>query len=176
GFIKSALYRKIARDLAKDQAVMDLLYPSDEGSSGGVGTISELLAQLREKAPRSHDVLVQLLADYQIFLVVNMVKSNTDLTSPDIINSVCTDFLSLKPEVMGHVSHDPTLEAAVNRISQFPLSNKKSKAAGQLAQIALKIVKESMLPRSGWTDRPAEPEDTEEPALGSLLTQSSFTS
>ena len=162
--------------MAKDQVVMDLLYQSEEGGQSSIGTISELLAQLREKAPRSHDRVLQLLIDYQIFLVVNMVKSNTDLTSPEIINSVCTDFLNLKPEVMGHVAYDPALEAAVNRMSQFPLSNKKSKAAGDLAQIALKIVKESMLPRSSWSTPAAEPEETEEPTLKPLLTQPSFSS
>ena len=72
---------------------------------------------------------------------------------------MCTDFLSLKPEVMGHVTFDPAIEAAVNRMSQFPLSNKKSKAAGDLAQIALKVVKESMLPRSGWGPPAEEPEE-----------------
>ena len=160
GFIKSALYRKISRDLAKDQKVMDLLYQSEAEGQGSIGTISELLPQLRETAPRSHDRLLQLLADYQLFLLVNMVKSDTDLTALDIINSVCTDFLSLEPEVMGHVAYDPAFEAAANR--QFPLSDKKSKAGGHLAQIALKIVKESMLPRSSCEIPTAEPEDAEE--------------
>jgi flagellar biosynthesis protein FlhG len=176
GFIKSALYRKISRDLAKDQVVMDLLYQGEDGGQGSIGTISELLAQLREKAPRSHDQLLQLLTDYQIFLIVNMVKSNADLNSPDIINSVCTDFLSLKPEVMGNVAYDPALEAAVNRMNQFPLSNKKSKAAGNLAQIALKIVKESMLPRASWTTKTIDSEDSEESTLEPLITQPSFSS
>ena len=176
GFIKSALYRKISRDLAKDHEVMDLLYQTEEGGKGSIGTISELLAQLRETAPQSHDRLLQLLADYQIFLLANMVKSNTDLTAPEIINSVCTDFLSLKPEVMGHVYYDPAVEAAANCMSQFPLSNKKSKAAGNLAQIALKIVKESMLPRSNCETPMAEPEDAEEHILEPLITQASFSS
>ena len=63
GFIKSALYRKISRDLAKDQAVMDLLYQGEEGGQGSIGTISELLAHLRGSAPRSHDRLLELLDD-----------------------------------------------------------------------------------------------------------------
>ena len=49
-----------------------------------------------------------------------MVKSNTDLTAPDIINSVCTDFLSLKPEVMGPVAYDPASEDAANHMGQLP--------------------------------------------------------
>jgi flagellar biosynthesis protein FlhG len=144
GFIKSAIYRKIARDMSKDQLVMDFLYQSEEDENS-VSTISEHLAYLKEKSPQSHYQLIRLLEDYQLFLVVNMVKSNADLNAPDIISSVCNEFLTLRPEIMGHVAYDPALEAAVNRISQVPLSDKKGKAAGDLAQIALKILMESRL-------------------------------
>jgi len=179
GFIKSALYRKIAREFAKDEVVIDLLYQSEDENQSTIGTISELLTHLKDRSSQSHDSVLKLLTDYQIFLVVNMVKSNADLNAPDIINSVCTDFLSLQPEVMGSVAYDSALEAAVNRLSQFPLSNKKSKAAGNLAQIALKIVKESMLPRSGWENRPEATEDAgeaEESVLEPLIRQPSLTS
>ncbi len=162
GFIKSALYRKISRELSKDDQLMDLLYQSNEGNTPGtISTVSELLAQLRETAPQQYDHLVELLMNYQIFLVANMVKSNADLKSPEIIQSVCNDFLSIQPEIMGHVSFDPTIEAAVNHMTQFPLSHKKSKAAGDLAQIALKVVKEAMLPRSNWRPQ-VDPLDEEE--------------
>src|SRR5574340_1547819 len=41
GFIKSALYRKISRDLSKDEELMNLLYNSDEGDSpGSISTVS----------------------------------------------------------------------------------------------------------------------------------------
>ncbi len=144
GFIKSALYRKISRDFSKDQSVMDLLYQDDdEEIQSSVGTVSELLSHLEDKAPRQYERLQQMLKDYQIFLVANMVKSNTDLKSPEIIKAVCHDFLSLQPEIMGHVSQDPAIEGAVNRMTQFPMSPRKSRAAADLGQIALKIVMES---------------------------------
>jgi flagellar biosynthesis protein FlhG len=155
GFIKSALYRKISRDFAKDQEVIALLYQnSEDGATSSISTVSELLSQLQEKVPQQYDRLTKLLNDYQIFLVANMVKSNADLKSPEIINSVCTDFLSIKPEILGHVPFDPAIEAAVNHMTQFP--QKKSKAVDSLAQMAVKIVKESMLPRSNWRPETAE--------------------
>ena len=173
GFIKSALYRKISRDFAKDDEVMNLLYQSGEDDTpNGVGTVSELLSNLRESAPQHYERLKNLLQEYQIFLVANMVKSNSDLKSPEIIQSVCTDFLSLQPEIMGHVGFDPAIEAAVNHMTQFPLNHKKSKASGDLAQIALRVVKESMLPRS--TRRPQQEAEEEEPQVESLVTQHSY--
>jgi flagellar biosynthesis protein FlhG len=144
GFIKSALYRKISRDLIKDEAVMNLLYQDqDQEVQSTVNTISELLEHLQERAPQSHERLLKLLQDYQLFLIINMMKSKTDQKSPEIIQSVCSDFLSLQPEIMGHVSFDPAIEAAMNHMAQLPLGQKKSKAGTDLAQIALQIVKES---------------------------------
>ncbi len=175
GFIKSALYRKISRDFAKDDAVMELLYQSgDDDTQSSVGTVSELLGLLREKSPQQYENMRNLLREYQVFLVANMVKSNTDLKSPEIIQSVCTDFLSLQPEIMGHVAFDPTIEAAVNHMTQFPLNHKKSKAGADLAQIALRVVKESMLPRSTYRPQQESAEEGE-PQVESLVTQPSYT-
>lgn len=171
GFIKSALYRKVSREFAKEDQVINLLYPSAEDDNvNGVGTVSELLSHLREKAPHLHDRLTELLREYRIFLVANMVKSNTDLKSPEIIQSVCADFLSLQPEIMGHVSYDTAIEAAVTHISQFPLSHKRSKAAGDLAEIALKVVKSRWLVPQAT----AVPEVEPEPEIEALVNQPSY--
>ena len=148
GFIKSALYRKISREFSKDEEIINILYPGGEESAevGGIGAVSELLAQV--KAPGQYDRLCRLLADYHIYLLINMVKSNIDLKAPEIIRSLCTEFLNLHPELMGHIPYDPVIEAAVNSMKLFPWGQKKSKAADLLAHLAVKIIKESMLPSS----------------------------
>lgn len=150
GFIKSALYRKISREFSKDQEILDILYQgSEETAEGGsIGTVSELLTQIQEKIPDRYDRLINMLTDYHLYLLINMVKSNTDLKTPEIIRSVCTDFLNLDPEIMGHVPYDPVIEAAVDTMKLIPWGQKKSKAVDALAQLAVKIIKESMLPRT----------------------------
>ncbi len=69
---------------------------------------------------------------------------------------------------MGQVSFDPAIEAAVNHINQFPLNPKKSKAAGDLAQIALKIVMESR-----WR-LPMDVPEEGKIQVDNLITQPSF--
>ena len=171
GFIKSALYRKVSREFAKEDEVIKLLHPSTEDDNvNRVGTMSELLSHLREGAPHLHDRLTKLLREYQISLVANKVKSNTDLKSPEIIQSVCADFLSLQPEIMGHVSYDTAIEAAVNHISLFPLSHKRSKAAGDLAEIALKVVMSRWRVPQATAMSEVEPE----PKIETLVNQPSY--
>jgi hypothetical protein len=91
-----------------------------------------------------------------------MVKSNADLKAPEIIHSVCRDFLNIQPEIMGHVLFDSGIEAAISQMVPFPLHRKKSKAMVGLDQIALKLVTQSRLPRACWS---GAQEASEEEAL-----------
>lgn len=159
GFIKSALYRQLARDFAKDDEVLSVLYQSGNNLSGTENlSIRDLASRFKESAPEKHARLCRMLWQYHLLLVVNMVKSSADMKSPEIIQSVCADFLSIQPEILGHLVYDPAVEAAVNQMTPFPLSRKKSKAILGLEQMALRLIKESRLPRSTWgaAGEPAE--------------------
>jgi flagellar biosynthesis protein FlhG len=174
GFIKSALYRKLAREFAKDDEVLKLLYQSGNGDpEAGTQSIRDLTAHLKQTDPQKYGQVSRILWDFNLFLVVNMVKSPSDLKAPEIIRSVCTDFLSIQPEILGAITFDPAMEAAVSRMAPFHLEQKKSKAAAGLNQIALIMVKKSRLPKSAWR---SEAEELEKPDLPvkSLITHPSY--
>jgi flagellar biosynthesis protein FlhG len=148
GFIKSALYRKLSRDFVKDEQVVNLLYEvGSTGSREGIQSIGELLMHLAEVAPEKQALMSASLQDYQLYLINNMVRSNADLKSAEIIRSVCQDFLGIRPEILGHVPYDPQVEAAVSKTIPFPLHAKKGKAAAALAEIAAYLLKEARLAR-----------------------------
>jgi flagellar biosynthesis protein FlhG len=150
GFIKSALYRKLSRDFAKDDEVLQLLYQGGEAEVGNsVNTIQNLLDYFKEANPEKHARLSQALWDFHLFLVVNMVRNNADRKAPEIIRSVCRDFLNIQPDIMGEVLFDPGVEAAISQMVPFPLHQKKSKAMAGLEQIALTLVRQSRLARVG---------------------------
>jgi flagellar biosynthesis protein FlhG len=167
GFLKSALYRKLSREFAKDDEVMQLLYqPGGDTGEGEPQSLPELLAYFKAAGSEQYERLSRSLWNFQLFLLVNMVKSKADLKSPEIIQSVCTDFLGIHPEILGHLVYDPAVEAAVNQMVPFPMGKKKSPAAQELEEMAGRIVKESRLPKGGWTTSQI-PEEAEMPP-GSL--------
>ena len=53
----------------------------------------------------------RLLADYHIYLLINLVKSNTDMKNPGDHPFRVYRLLNLHPELMGHVPYDPVIEA-----------------------------------------------------------------
>jgi flagellar biosynthesis protein FlhG len=173
GFIKSALYRKLSRDFAKDDEILQLLFQGGEAGTGNnIHSIQDLLNHFQDANPQKHFRLTQALRDFHLFLVANMVRSQTDLKSPEIIRSVCRDFLNIQSEIMGHVPFDSGVETAISHMVPFPLHQKKSRAMTGLDQIALRLVKESRLPRMALTGA-REASEEEDVSLDTIVTHPS---
>ena len=147
GFIKSALYRQISREFAKHEEVIDLLWQTDvKDPDMEVTSIKDILTRLGASDPELQARLQQLLEDYEIFLVVNKVKGDRDTLSGLIIREVTSSFLGLQPQILGFISHDLAVEAAVNLMIPFPLDKDESKPAQDLRTIAQKVLEISCLP------------------------------
>jgi MinD-like ATPase involved in chromosome partitioning or flagellar assembly len=137
GFIKSALYRQITREFAKDHDVLRMVLQTEATpSESKIESVKELLLQLQEGGEDRLDRFSQLLKTFELFLVVNMVKEDPDLQAARIIEKVCGSFLSVVPQVLGHLSYDPAIEKAVNLMVPFPLNRENSPAALDLKEIA----------------------------------------
>lgn len=164
GFIKSALYRLISREFARDEEILELLGQTDgKGAEGDVASVRDMLTRLEATDQGLHARLRQLLEEYRLFLVVNMVKDQRDLTSGLIIREVTSSFLGLQPQLLGHLTYDLAVEAAVNLMIPFPLDKDRSQAALDLRSLAKKVLELASLPpgvreaapQQASADRPA---------------------
>lgn len=168
GFLKSALYRQISREFAKDEEMQELLWATDDKSlESEVTSVKDILNLLKTKDSGLFRRLQQLLKEYQVHLVVNMVKSERDTMSGLIIREVASKYLGLQPAILGHVSHDLAVEAAVNLMIPFPLDKDESKPAKDLRAIAQKVLEISFLPypykeREGAIQPAAADQETED--------------
>ena len=137
GFIKSALFRKLSRDFSRDEDVLNFLYQmGTKDPEVNLNSIKDLGDKLKEAAPDKFARLLNAVREFHLYLLVNMVKSRQDLKAAEIIQAVCQDFLSVEPQVLGHLVYDPAVETAVNQMTPFPLLYRKSKATASLQQIA----------------------------------------
>lgn len=137
GFIKSALFRKLSREFAGDPETSGLIYQmgGKEGSAN-LHSLRDLGEHLRASAPEHFVRFERVLAEFQIYLVVNMVRNDQDLKAVQIIKSVCQEFLGLQPQLLGHLPFDPAVEIAVNQMSPLTLFGKKNQAGTALKQMA----------------------------------------
>lgn len=149
GFIKSALFRKLSREFAGDHETATLIYQMGGKEGGGnLQSIKDLAEQLEASSPERAARFQMILNEFQLYLVVNMVKTDQDLKSVQIIRSVCADFLSLQPHMLGHLPFDPAVEIAINQMSPQALFQKKSQAGSALKQMARAFLFSSRLSRS----------------------------
>ena len=129
GFIKSALYRKLYQHFAGDDEVLKLIYRGGEGGGEhGINSMRDLLNHFEAADPERHARMSQVLRDFHLFLVINMVKSPADLKYAEIIGALCQDSLCIEPEIMGHVPFDSGVEPSISQTMPFPLYHKKSRA------------------------------------------------
>jgi flagellar biosynthesis protein FlhG len=141
GFIKSALYRQITREFAKDHDVLRLVLQTESTpSESKIESVKKLLLQLQVGGEDRLSRFSHLLKTFELFLVVNMVKEDPDLQAARIIEKVCGSFLSVVPQMLGHLSYDPAIEEAVNQMVPFPLNRENSPAALDLKEIARTVL------------------------------------
>lgn len=141
GFIKCALFRKISREFANEDQVLSLFYDDNSTDGDETATMNDLLAKVRQISPEKLFQLVRIIKPYRLFLVTNMVKNEQDLRSPEIIQSVCEDFLNIKPEILGHVFYDPVVEVAINQMAPMLLQERSNRITKCLERIAKKVIR-----------------------------------
>ncbi len=148
GFIKCALFRKISREFSRDGEVLALLY-EDDAADDDISSMNDLVAQVRRVAPEKCFRLLKVLRDFDVFLATNMVKSDQDFRSAEIVQSVCADFLNIKPQILGHLLYDPMVEVAINQMVPSLLHQRDNKIARGLEQVAKRIVRLARPPVKG---------------------------
>jgi flagellar biosynthesis protein FlhG len=149
GFLKNSLFRKISREFAKDEYLIWLLYQSgSKNPEVKVESISDMLTHLQRKDEYRYEEVLQLLRDFQVLLVVNMIKTDRDFQAAQIIQHVSHRFLDLAPQVLGYLHYDQAIEQAVNQMVPFPLNAERSRAAGELREIAQIITEKFAPPRA----------------------------
>jgi flagellar biosynthesis protein FlhG len=139
GFIKTALFRKISREFAKDSEVLALLYEGG-ATDGEVRSMEDLVAQVRRVAPEKCFRLLQLLRNFRVLLVTNMAKADQDIRTAEIVQSTCADFLHIKPQILGLLPFDPIVEQAVNQMEPTLINQRDNPVLRGLDQIAERMV------------------------------------
>ena len=157
---------KAAPELVAMATVTDPVFPPEPA------LLAELMARLKDFAPEIYMRMRRVLEDFHLFLVVNMVRSEGEEKSPEIIQTVCSEFLNLRPQILGTLEFDYVVEQAVNRITPHLLLQSKSRAAMGLEQMAKRLMVLGRLAGRDYAAQPQEkPEKTRWPALKVLQGQ-----
>jgi flagellar biosynthesis protein FlhG len=155
GFIKSALYRRLAREFARESDLLAFLYNHNKDMKI-INLLPDLLAWLKENDAERFNWLEQTLWQFDAFLVGNMFKRDADRKCLEVLQLICAKFLHIHIQILGQLPFEPEIELAVKEMRGFPLIREKGRIWENLEKIAFRMVTESRLPADeGYPYKPA---------------------
>ena len=141
GFLKSAMYRGIARSFSSDEIIYRHIKKQMERAFRL--TMFQFLTELRAESPESADIVWKYLAAYPKGLILNMVRHRGEIKEVIDLIAHTSRQLSVTVELLGQVSYDAIVRKSTLNKSPFVLTRPTSKASRDL----LKIASEKLLPR-----------------------------
>jgi flagellar biosynthesis protein FlhG len=148
GFLKTVMYRGIARSCSSDEIVRRHIKKQVERAFRL--TMFQFLAELRAESPESADFVWKYLAAYPKGLILNMVRNRGEIKEAAELIAETSRQLSVTVELLGQVSYDSVVRRSTLNKNPFVLTRPTSKASRDL----LKIASEKLLPH-GNVEGPA---------------------
>ena len=115
GFIKSALYRQMARLASRNPEALALLNEPN-GAGRAVQTVPQLATAISAAAPPIADELSLVLAAFRVQLVVNMVRAPHEEQTAQVVQGVCKRYLGIDADLLGVVPFDQAIQRWVSTI------------------------------------------------------------
>lgn len=119
-FIKSAFYRKFKK-VASDPMVKEIIdVAMDQKNEMGIRTPSELIARVQKMNPEAGAALEREVLKFRPKLVVNQVRTKTDIQLGFSIRSVCQNYFGITMDYLGYVENDDCVWQSIR--NRRPLS------------------------------------------------------
>lgn len=143
GFIKSSMYRLLARTFNKDFQSMKLIKQLIDPDDIRIDSMDRLKNKFMKLGNSKHEKLVSCLEQLDMGLIVNMVRGNKEGNVGCIVQNVASDYLSLYPEYLGYINYDRVLESSINNMGKYLKNCIESTAGACFYDIAYKIISKS---------------------------------
>jgi flagellar biosynthesis protein FlhG len=142
GFIKAALYRRLAAILKTSELKGLLEGTAERGSRPFPKSTDEILEEISVSAPECLLAAQSAVAGYRVKLIVNMVRHAREDRMGEVLKEVCRRYLGIEVEPLGVVPYDPSFERWAARMDFGAFGRERSEGAlGALYQVAYAMVK-----------------------------------
>jgi len=142
GFIKSALYRRLSQLFSKNDAVLHLINRTiDPGDEKRINAMVELSEAVDKIDPASARLMSQVLENFKIKLIVNMVKTKEDVRVGEIIKTVADKYLGITVDLLKPIPFDREVEKSILFCNPLILNETGSKIAMSIYEVAMDILK-----------------------------------
>lgn len=139
-FIKSAFFRKMKRfefQLNLGGLISQLMANK---SQNGIRSPADLLFYVSRQDPENGERLRNLMESMKIQIVLNQVRTMSDVTLGPSIESVCRKYFGIKAQFLGHIDYDNAVWQSLRKKKHLLLEYPHSRIYAQMLGIARNIV------------------------------------
>lgn len=140
-FIKSSYYRKL-RSHPGLASVAHLIDAAMEGKNDfGIKTPSDLFREVNALSPEAGLRMKEQIARIQPRLILNQVRTQTDIDVGFSIKSVCKRYFGIDLDYLGYLDYDTSVWQAVRRKRPFMVEFPNSRLVANLDKITQHLVR-----------------------------------
>jgi len=141
-FIKNVYFRKLKAAFAKKGMKDRVIETWRNREQHGLANLRDLVEFLRESSVAMDDVLQSEVDDFSLQIVVNQVKSSTDIHLGASIRSVVRKYLGLKAEYTGYIRYDDYILRCLNNGTPFVRTYGYSRSAKEIESLTRNILQD----------------------------------
>jgi len=118
-FIKSSLFRKVKKTL-KEYGFKEIVqHIWDRRASYGIKNLKELMDYLKDSFSYLGNILEQELANFKIYLILNMVRNNQEIQIGSSIKSVLAKYLGIPIIYAGYIQYSDSVWRSIRERRLF---------------------------------------------------------
>jgi flagellar biosynthesis protein FlhG len=121
-FIKNSLFRKVKQTLKEFGFKEIVQHIWDRRQSYGIKNLKELIDYLKESFSYIGTILDNELANFRIYLVLNMVRNNQDILLGTSIKSVLMKYLGVPIHYAGYIEYNDAVWKSIRERRPFMLN------------------------------------------------------
>jgi len=141
-FIKNVYFRKLKASFSKKGLKDRVIETWRNREQHGLANLRDLVEHLRETSEAMDEVLQNEVDDFRLQIVVNQVKSSTDIHLGASIRSVVRKYLGLKAEYTGYIRYDEYILRCLNNGTPFVRTYGYSRSAKEIESLTRNILQD----------------------------------
>ena len=141
-FIKNVYFRKLKAAFSKRGLKDRVIETWRNREHHGLNNLNDLVEHLRQSSGAMDEVLQSDVDDFRIQLIVNQVKSSTDIHLGASIRSVVRKYLGLNAEYTGYIRYDEYILRCLNNGTPFVRTYGYSRSVKEIETLMRNILQD----------------------------------
>jgi flagellar biosynthesis protein FlhG len=134
-FIKNAFFRKMGATLAEHDMKDKFFDIWKNRDAHGIINMVDLVRHMKELWPGLTNVFDAVIEDFQLDLVVNQIRSSSEMSIGASVKSVFKNYLGFEARYAGYVEYEDSVRQCTGRGKPFVLTYPTSHCTGQIKRL-----------------------------------------